>query len=139
VQNWAIAPSPHSTPNPVVDLYGPSVTIFKTTPDKERAAFVFVKWLMDTGPNSQWVKATSYFPARASTKSQLADFIQANPLYGQAYSWLQYGKTEPTVAAWNPIRGYIADAMTAVANNTQSPADALKTAAQKSNQALAAQ
>jgi hypothetical protein len=27
VTNWGIAPGPHSTPNPVVDAYGPSVTI----------------------------------------------------------------------------------------------------------------
>jgi ABC-type glycerol-3-phosphate transport system substrate-binding protein len=139
LKNWAIAPFPHTTANPAVDVYGPSVTIFKTTPEKERAAFIFLKWLMGNGPNAQWVKATAYFPARASTKVQLADFIQANPLYGEAYGWLQYGKTEPTVAAWNPIRTYIADTLTAVANSTQTPDAALKALVQKSNQALAAQ
>lgn len=139
VTNWGIAPGPHTTPNPVVDTYGPSVTIFKTTTAKEQAAFTFLKWLMDTGPNSTWVKATSYFPARQSTKAALADFISKNPLYGQAFDWLQYGKQEPTVAAWNPIRGFIADAMTAVANGTASPQDALNTAATKANAALAGQ
>jgi hypothetical protein len=43
------------------------------------------------------------------------------------------------VAAWNPIRNYIADTLTAVANGTQAPDAALKALAQKSNQALAAQ
>ncbi len=139
VKNWAIAPFPHSTPDPVVDIYGPSVTIFKTSTEKERAAFVFLKWLMSTDANAQWVKATSYFPARQSTKAALTDFIQANPLYGDAYGWLQYGKTEPTVAAWNPIRTYVADTLTAVANNTQTPEAALKALADKANQTLAAQ
>ena len=139
VQNWGIAPGPHTTPNPVVDAYGPSVTVFKTTTDKERAAFTFLKWMMGTDANATWVKATYYFPARQSTKASLTDFIQANPLYGQAYDWLQYGKQEPTVAAWNPIRGFIADALTAIANSTASPQDALKTAADKSNAALAGQ
>jgi ABC-type glycerol-3-phosphate transport system substrate-binding protein len=138
MKNWAIAPFPHTSTNPVVDIYGPSVTIFKTSPEKERAAFTFVKWLMSTGANSQWVKATAYFPARQSTKAQLLDFINTNPLYGQAYGWLQYGKTEPTVAAWNPIRTYIADTLTAVANATQTPDAAIKALAQKSNQTLAA-
>ncbi len=137
VTSWGIAPSPHTTANPVVDAYGPSVTIFKTTTQKERAAFTFLKWLMDTGPNSTWVQATYYFPARQSTKASLADFIQAHPLYGQAFDWLQYGKQEPTIAAWNPIRGFLADALTAVANNTASPQDALNTAATKASGALA--
>ena len=139
VKGWAIAPSPHTTSNPVVDLYGPSVTIFKTTPEKEKAAFTFLKWLMGNTPNAEWIKATSYFPARASTKAALADFITANPLYGNAYSWLQYGKTEPTTAAWNPIRGFIADAMTAVANAKMTPKQALDDAATKANNALAGQ
>ncbi len=137
VKNWAIAPSPHTTPDPVVDLYGPSVAIFKTTPEREKAAFTFLKWLMSKNANAEWVQATSYFPARASTKDALADFISKNPLYGNAYGWLQYGKTEPTTAAWNPIRGFIADAMTAVVNGKATPQDALNTAAQKSNDALA--
>jgi multiple sugar transport system substrate-binding protein/sn-glycerol 3-phosphate transport system substrate-binding protein len=137
VKNWGIAPYPHTTPNPVVDLYGPSVTIFKTTPEKERAAFIFLKWLMDTGPNAEWIKATQYFPARESTKSALADFIKANPLYGQALNWVQYGRTEPNTAAWNPIRGYIADALTAVANGKATPEQALATATQKAQAAIA--
>ncbi|HTX79562.1 MAG TPA: ABC transporter substrate-binding protein [Longilinea sp.] len=139
VKDWGIAPGPHTTANPVVDAYGPSVTIFKTTTEKERAAFTFLKWLMDTGPNSTWVEATSYFPARQSTKASMTDFINTHPLYGQAFDWLQYGKQEPTVAAWNPIRGFLADALTAIANNTATPQDALNTAEQKANAALAGQ
>ncbi len=139
VTNWAIAPSPYTVANPVVDLYGPSVTIFKTDTAHQQAAFTFLKWLMDTGPDSEWVQATSYFPARASTKAALASFIEANPLYGQAFNWVQYGKTEPTTAAWNPIRGFIADAMTAVVNGKSTPQQALNDAATKSNQALAGQ
>ncbi|MCL4559204.1 MAG: ABC transporter substrate-binding protein [Chloroflexi bacterium] len=139
VKDWGIAPDPHSTPNPVVDLYGPSVTIFKTTTQRERDAFVFLKYLMGTQADSAWVEATSYFPARQSTRSSLTSFIQANPLYGQALGWVQYGKTEPTIAAWNPIRGYIADAMTAVANGKETPSQALNDAASKANQAIASQ
>jgi ABC-type glycerol-3-phosphate transport system substrate-binding protein len=136
VKDWGIAPEPHTTPQPSIDVYGPSVTIFKTTTAKERAAFTFLKWLMSTGPNATWVQATYYFPARASTKAGLSDFIQKNPLYGQALDWLQYGRTEPNIAAWNPIRGYIADALTAVANGTSSPKDALDKAASQANATL---
>jgi multiple sugar transport system substrate-binding protein len=139
VPNWDIAPSPHTTPNPVVDLYGPSVTIFKTTLEKERAAFIFLKWMMGTGPDSEWVKATAYFPARQSTQEVLADYIKTNPLYGEALGWVQYGRTEPDIAVWTPIRTFIQDAMTAVADGKQTPEAALQDAAQKANGALAGQ
>jgi len=139
VKNWDIAPDPHGTPNPVVDLYGPSVTIFKTTTAKERAAFVFLKWLMSSQADAQWVQATEYFPARKSTLNELSSFIKDNPRYGEALNWLQFGRTEPNIAAWNPIRTYIADAMTAVANSTQTPQAALNQAVQKSNAEIAAE
>jgi multiple sugar transport system substrate-binding protein len=136
VTNWGIAPEPRTTQQPVVDVYGPSVTIFKTSTAKERAAFTFLKWLMSTDPNATWVQATNYFPARASTRAQLTDFVQKNPLYGQALDWLQYGRTEPNIATWNPIRSYIADALTAVANGTSTPKEALDKAASQANAAL---
>ncbi|NMB89580.1 MAG: ABC transporter substrate-binding protein [Chloroflexi bacterium] len=139
VQDWGIAPSPHTTADPVVDLYGPSVAIFKTDDARQRAAFTFVKWLMDNEPNSEWVQATAYFPARQSTKDQLSGFIAENALYGDAYSWLPYGRTEPTIAAWNPIRSIIADAMTAVANGVQTPEEALNDAVTKANDTIANQ
>ncbi len=138
VSDWSIAPTPYSTTNPVVDLYGPSVAIFKTTPEKERAAFIFLKWMMDPGPNATWIRATEYFPARQSTLQSLNDYIKANPLYDKAITWLPYGRTEPTTAAWNPIRNDIADAMTAVANESQSPAAAMSDLVQKANAELAA-
>jgi multiple sugar transport system substrate-binding protein len=139
VTNWGIAPDPHTTANPVVDLYGPSVTIFKTTSEKEQAAFIFLKWMMGTSPDSEWVKATAYFPARSSTQEALADYVKTNPLYGEALGWVQYGRTEPDIAAWTPIRTFIQDAMTAVADGTQTPEAALQDAAQKANGVLASQ
>ncbi len=138
VTNWGIAVPPHDTKDPVVDLYGPSVTIFKTNADKQQASFVFLKWLMDNDPSAEWVKASAYFPPRASTKAALADYIKANPMYGDALSWVQYGRLEPTFyAAWNPTRTFIGDAMVAVANGKATPAQALKDAVTKANNALA--
>jgi multiple sugar transport system substrate-binding protein len=139
VTNWNIAPAPHTTPNPVVELYGPSVTVFKTTPEKERAAFIFVKWMMDNGPNAQWCEATQYFPARQSTQAAMASFIQDHPMYGEALGWVQYGQTEPALAAWEPIRTYIQDAMTAVADGQQTPQAAMNDVVQKANALLAGQ
>ncbi len=135
---WGIAPSPRTVSKPVVNLYGPSLAIYKTTEDKQRAAFAFAKWVMDQEPSAAWVQATGYFPARASTKTRLADFLGTNPLYANAFDWLPYGRSEPNVAGWNAVRGFLAEAMVAVASGKATPDDALKDAARKANGALAA-
>jgi multiple sugar transport system substrate-binding protein len=139
VTHWDIAAGPHSTANPVVELYGPSVTIFRTSTEKEQAAFTFLKWMMDNSPNAQWCEATQYFPARQSTQAAMASFIKDHPMYGEALSWVQYGQVEPALAAWTAIRTYIQDAMTAVADGQQTPDAAMSDLTQKSNALLGQQ
>ena len=134
---WGVAPMPHTTADPVVDVYGPSVAIFNNAPDRAEAAWTFVKFLLSPEANAQWVQATAYFPARKSTLDQLSDYISANPLYGTLVNDLQYGKTEPQIAAWSPVRTALGDAITGVASGATTPEDAIKTAADKANAELA--
>lgn len=137
VKNWGIAPYPRTTKDPVLNVYGPSTAIFKTTPEKQQAAFLWLKFLMSKDANAEWVKATAYFPARQSTKEALADYMKAKPLYAQAYDWLKYGRSEPQFTpAWEPIRNAIGDAMVQVANAKATPEQALKDAVKKANDAI---
>jgi len=134
---WSVAPMPHTTPKPVVDVYGPSVVIFNNSDAKAAAAWRFVKYLMSPEANAKWVQATAYFPARKSTLDSLKDYISANPLYGTLVDDLQYGMTEPQIAAWSAVRTDLGDAITAVASGASTPEDAIKTAADKANAELA--
>ncbi|MBI5650228.1 MAG: extracellular solute-binding protein [Chloroflexi bacterium] len=124
---WGIAPSPRTTREPVVIASGPSIAIFKTSPDRERAAFVFAQWLIE---NAEWQSATGTLPARASMRGALAEYIKTNPQYGAAFDLLRFARTEPNIAGWGAMRVPIADAMLAVANG-KVPADALNDAAKK--------
>lgn len=133
---WGIA-APPRTVTPIVIAYGPSLAILKHSEEKQRAAFAFVKWMLDKDANSDWVIATGGFPARGTTRDNLAEYIKANPRYDQAFSMLRFARTEPSIAAWGQVRGFIADAMLAVANGKAQPADALQDAAAKANTVLA--
>ncbi len=139
--NWSIQYMPYSTPNPVVDLYGPNVTVFKSTPEKQLAAWLFIKWFTAKEQTARWGVETGYFPVRkAAAESDIvkAQFVK-DPRYQKAFEYLPYGKGEPRLAAWEPIRGYMQDAITAVITGKLSPKDALDQAAQKANEALASQ
>ncbi len=132
---WGIAVPPR-TATPIVMAYGPSLAIVNASPEKQRAAFTFVKALLSSEYNGAWAIATNSFPARQSAKDNLADYIKSAPPYGQAFNWLRFARAEPNVAVWASIRPIIADAMLSVAAGKAQPADALKDAATKANAAL---
>ena len=53
--DWSIAPMPDTVDKPVVDMYGPSWTIFKSTPEKQLAAWQFLKWFTEKDQTCQVV------------------------------------------------------------------------------------
>jgi multiple sugar transport system substrate-binding protein/sn-glycerol 3-phosphate transport system substrate-binding protein len=128
--NWSIAPLPHDTENPVVDMYGPSITVFKTTPEKQLASWLFLKWFTGPEQTARWAITTGYFPVRrsaAQSGEMLAHFSE-NPLYARAFSFLPYAKTEPTIAGWQAVRDALEEAIVAVISGVQSPEAAIEDA-----------
>ncbi|MAU09884.1 MAG: hypothetical protein CL607_08705 [Anaerolineaceae bacterium] len=101
---WSVAPLPHTTEEPVMNLYGASVSIPRSTPEQELAAWLFVKYYTDTEAQATWATASNYFPVRASVAEGLADYFEANPTYETAFGLLQYSKTEPPVPGYDFVR-----------------------------------
>jgi ABC-type glycerol-3-phosphate transport system substrate-binding protein len=64
-------PSPSDAANPAAVWRGPLWVLFKTSPDRERLAWRFVRWLTDTEQSAQWAAATGQLPARASAANAL--------------------------------------------------------------------
>jgi multiple sugar transport system substrate-binding protein len=113
---WGIAPPPHDTPDPVVNIYGPSVCVFKTTPERQLAAWLFIRWFTERAQTAKWAEDASYFPVRASAAAEMTDFFASNPLYAKAWSWVKYGRTEPNVPSYQAVRDIIGNAMTEIIN-----------------------
>ena len=135
---WGIAVPPHDTSEPVVDLYGPSVCVFKTTPERQLAAWLFIKWFTDTEQTARWAKDSSYFPVRASAAAEMTDYFASKPLYAKAWSWVKYGRTEPNIPGWQEVRGIIGNAMTEIINGADVQAT-LDKAVEEANTALSSQ
>jgi peptide/nickel transport system substrate-binding protein len=93
---WDIAPLPYMDggTEPVMNVYGASVSVPKTTPEQELAAWLFAKWMTEPEQQARWVKISGYFPTRQSTADELADYFDANPFFKNAYDLLQYGTFE---------------------------------------------
>ncbi len=114
---WGVAPLPYMDggDKPVMNIYGASVSIPKTTPEQELAAWLFVKWFTAPEQQARWVKISNYFPVRASVAAGLNDYFQTNPKIKQAFDLLQYGTYEAQwCACYEEVRRLMSDAYTAI-------------------------
>lgn len=109
--DWSVAAPPRSTPEPIVNFYGASVSLCQTTPERQLAAWLFLKWFTAPPQQAHWVKASNYFPARKSTADLLVKYFDDNPRFGIVYDLLEYGKPEPSVTGYEPVRRLIAQAV----------------------------
>ncbi len=107
---WSVAALPHTTSNPVVDIYGASVSIPKTTTEEQLGAWVFLKWFTQPEQQAAWARVTNYFPVRRSAADALSDYFIENPAYAKAFDLLPYGKSEPPVACYDTVRTKISEA-----------------------------
>ena len=113
---WDIAPQPYTTDTPRQNLYGGSVMMPKSTPEKELAAWIFIKWFTSPEPQAEWVKASNYFSPRYSTAKLLDDYIASNPKYQTALGMLPYAVHEPQLISYYDVRKLVNDAFQEIVN-----------------------
>jgi multiple sugar transport system substrate-binding protein len=114
---WGVAPLPYMDggDEPVMNLYGASVSIPKTTPEQELAAWLFVKWMTEPENLARWVKISNYFPVRASAADLLTDYFEANPTFKQAFDLLPYTTFEAQwCACYEEVRRMMEDSYNAI-------------------------
>jgi multiple sugar transport system substrate-binding protein/sn-glycerol 3-phosphate transport system substrate-binding protein len=101
---WGFTAVPHTTADPVIDIYGADIMIPVTTPETQLAAWIFIKWFTSPETQADWVRASNYFPTRAGTQEYLGDYISENPQWGQALELLQFGMFEPQLISYQGVR-----------------------------------
>ncbi len=112
---WSVAAIPHTTEEPVMNIYGASVTIPKTSPEAQLAAWLFVKYYTGTEAQAKWAAASQYFPVRASVAEGLGEVFDSIPGYKTAFDMLPYGTTEPPTPGYDFVRDMIEEGMAAIA------------------------
>jgi multiple sugar transport system substrate-binding protein len=110
---WDIGLLPNNG-KPAVNLYGASVSVYKTTPEKELAAWLMIKYLGEKAQTTKWAVNTGYLPVRQSAKDDVLAAYKADPKWGAAadsyarmFEWFQYAKVESPVAGYDPVRDLI--------------------------------
>jgi ABC-type glycerol-3-phosphate transport system substrate-binding protein len=120
---YAVAAIPHTTADPVMNIYGGDVMIVKTTPEQELAAWDFVKWFTSAETQAAWTMASNYFPTHSGATPLLEDYVAGMPPFGTALELLNYGKFEPQLISYQSVR----DAAEEAFNQIMQGADVVET------------
>ncbi len=131
---WGVAPLPHNTPDPVTNFVGQSWTVLKTTPQRQLAAWLFIRWFSGVNQTRRWAEATTTLPLRKSAAQAMIK-KDMDPTLKTVLDLLPFGQSEPAVAGWDPAREVLAETMRAVAGG-QLPQTALDQAEARVNPLL---
>ena len=117
--NWEISKVPHTTSDPVMNLYGGGLIMGNTgNVDKMVAAYQWMKYISNTENSAVWSTESGYGFVRTSSADH--PLIQAKrtelPQYDRSLGLIQYGKGEPSVPAYYSVRGEIEKAYAAIIN-----------------------
>ena len=113
---WNVGAVPHTTPVPVQDIHGASMSIPRSTPEKELAAWLFLRYFVSPQVQFQWTRDSIYFPARASVAERLNEYNTENTQYKSTLDLLEYSAHEPSASDYDFVREKVSEAMAAIMN-----------------------
>ncbi len=114
--DWNVGAIGHTTPDPVMNIYGASISMPRHTPESELAAWLFLKYFTSPDVQVQWVYVSSYFPVRQSTAEALDAYFAFEPQYATAFELLPYAKAEPNTPYYDSVRSWVVEAMMDIMN-----------------------
>jgi multiple sugar transport system substrate-binding protein len=126
---WQVAPIPQAAVAavPEVDLFGASVSVPRTTAEKQLAAWLFIRWFSEPRQQALWTHVSRYFPVRRSAEPLIRDLLEADPNFSRAWTILKKAhlRSEPPFAGYDLVR----DAISAAYNRVLDGVDVDKTLA----------
>ncbi|SFK96477.1 sn-glycerol 3-phosphate transport system substrate-binding protein [Paenibacillus sp. 1_12] len=123
----------------VTELYGGNQVLFKTTPEKQLAGWLFLKYFAESKAQAIYAAKTGYFPATKS--AQETDLLKKNyaenPQKKQAFDEVfPYALIDVSSAARSKMDTVVGEALQAMNAGKLTPADALKKAQVDATKAL---
>jgi ABC-type glycerol-3-phosphate transport system substrate-binding protein len=105
---WKALAFPGANGDAIV-IYGSAYVILNSTPEKQLAAWLFARWLLDRKQDARWAETTHLFPLRASTVDLLGDYEKTHPQWAQALKLLPQGEIQPQLASWRKVKIMLGD------------------------------
>jgi ABC-type glycerol-3-phosphate transport system substrate-binding protein len=138
---WRQVMIPQADPQrPSTLLYGASFFIVSGDPERERAAWRFIRWFTGRDQTARWSAELQTMPVRASALTVMTDTLEAYPFFRtQVEGIMPYGRPEPAVTGELEVRDILYTAILSVTQGFSDPQTALDQAARDANAALSGQ
>jgi multiple sugar transport system substrate-binding protein len=142
---WQVTTVPFTEGNQTVQIFVPTIIMVPSTPEKELASWLFLKYLATPEATTLWSTRTGYYaPSISGSESITAeDFPDANLFpYFEAASELQTNPdiklySSPNTTSYGTVRGLVAEAIANVTSNGQDVQATAEQLQEDANDALA--
>ncbi|MGB9674462.1 MAG: ABC transporter substrate-binding protein, partial [Anaerolineales bacterium] len=108
--NWIVFPFPSEDGKAHLTVYGTDYLLLQSTPKKQMAGWLFVKWMLSKENQMHWSEKTLSLPMR----SDVLEELKVNPQIPHKIAWLwdviPGVVQQPALASWNTVRWMVADA-----------------------------
>jgi multiple sugar transport system substrate-binding protein len=134
-----VAIIPHAEgQKPVTVLFGANICMFKSTPERQKAAWEFIKYFCSPEVTALWATKTGYLPVRSSATETdvMKAFFEAKPQNRRAIDALPFARPEPNVAGIQTVRTLVDKAESDVVYRVKTPEEAAKALAAGAEKAL---
>ena len=108
--NWKMLPFIGPDGSKAVTASIQAGVLFNTTPEKELAAWLFLKYLTSPEIQAEWVQYSGLYPTRKDTLDLIRDFRTENPSWAKGLYLLKYGQANPLHPSWEIVRQAVGDA-----------------------------
>jgi ABC-type glycerol-3-phosphate transport system substrate-binding protein len=132
---WNVSPVPYGRRDPTLTISGPSWVMLKSTPSKQLASWLFIRWFAETPQAVRWSQLTGLLPLRQSAGLGLADEFATNAGLKVAFDLLAVARAQPDVPQWGAIAELLVHAVTSSVEGND-PAQLLNEAAQAADNLL---
>jgi multiple sugar transport system substrate-binding protein len=109
---WTVLPFPSPNGKPALPVYGPSFQISESSPERQLAAWLLVKYLLSPEIQARLAQAGTTFPADPASLEKLSSLTATYPQWEKAFDLLQYAAPEPNLRSWRTVRWAVSDAAT---------------------------
>ena len=136
---WTISAPPQTNVASTKTVqYGANIAVLKSTPQKQLASWLFVKWFAEKEQTADWALKSYYMPVRKSAADTevLKTYWQKETQAKQAFDLIGNSSPEPNVRGQQEIRDVIFDMLTKVTTGKATPDAAIKDAGARANQIL---
>ncbi|WP_107806021.1 ABC transporter substrate-binding protein [Nodularia spumigena] len=118
---------------PATSVGGENLFLFKTTPEREKAAFTFAEYAMSAEFQTELALGTGYLPINIKSRqdAQYQEFVKKLPPVQVFLEQAKYGRSRPIFPGYNRISDSLGRAIESVLLSQNTPAEALKITQQR--------